>query len=110
MSGNSSGAKLLSLTDTLKASLGNKLSEVKFLAIDKISMVSSNLWTNIDAMLSDIISPSTDLSFTGLSVMVVGDYLQLSPVKMRFIFSRFTSRNKVNQLLSLQLRHLLKYA
>ena len=73
-------------------------------------MVSSNLWTNIDAMLSDIISPSTDLSFTGLSVMVIGDYLQLSPVKMRFIFSRFTSRNKVNQLLSLQLRHLLKYA
>ena len=50
------------------------------------------------------------MSFTGLSVVVIGDYLQLSPVRMRFTFSRFTSRNKVNQLLSLQLRNLFKYA
>ena len=39
-----------------------------------------------------------------------GDLLQLPPVKGQYIFSQFTNSSKRNQLLSLQLWHLFKYA
>ena len=42
--------------------------------------------------------------------MVIGDYLQLLPVRGRLIFSRFTSGYKINQVLPLQLRDFFNYA
>ena len=93
------GAKLSGLSDKTKASLRNKLSEVKLLMIDKIAMVSSNLRTEIDASLSDTFSTSIQLPFGGLSVVLIGDYLKLLSVRVRFIFSRFTGGRKMNQLL-----------
>ena len=45
------GAKLLGLNDKSKAALRNRLSEVKFLIIDELSMVSSDLWTDTDSRL-----------------------------------------------------------
>ena len=44
---NKPGAKLSGLNDKEKASLRNKLSEVKLLMVDDTSMVSSDLWTEI---------------------------------------------------------------
>ena len=41
--------------------------------------------------------------------MIIGHYVQLTPVRERFIFLRFPSENKINQLLSLQLWLLFKY-
>ena len=76
--------------------------------IDEISMVSYDLWTEIDARLSEIFTTSIELPFAGVSVVVIGDYLQLPPVRGRFIFSRFTSGRKINQPLSLQLWDLFK--
>ena len=90
------------LSDKAKASLRNKLSKVKLLMIDEIFIVSSDLSTEIDAKLSEIFSKSMKLPFAGLSVVVISDYLQLSTVRRRFIFSRFTSGSKNNKLLSLQ--------
>ena len=63
--GNKPGAKLSGLSDKAKASLRNELSEVKFLMIDKILMVSSDLWTEIDTRLSGIFSTSIGFEFNG---------------------------------------------
>ena len=71
--------------------------------IDEISMVSSDLWTETDVRLSEIVSTSNELLYTCLSVVVIVDYLQLPPVKRKFIFSRFNRKSKMNQILSLQL-------
>ena len=91
------GAKLLGLSDKLKTSSKNQLSEVKLVMINDISMLFSDLWTDIDARLFEIFLTSIDLSFPGL---VISYYHQLPPVKGRFIFSRFTSGSKMNQVLS----------
>ena len=48
------GRKLLGLNDKSKAALRNRLSEVKLLIIDKLSMVSSDLWTDLDSRLGEI--------------------------------------------------------
>ena len=42
-------AKLLDLNDKSKAALRNRLSEKKFLIIDELSVVSSDLWTDIES-------------------------------------------------------------
>ena len=103
------GAKLNGLSEKAKASLRNKLSEVKLIMLDEVSMVSSDLWTDFDARLAEIFK-TIGLPFAGLSMVLIGDFLQLPPVKGRFIFSQFTNYSKMNQLLSLQLWHLFKYA
>ena len=41
--------KLLGINDKSKATLRNRLSEVKFLIIGELSIVSSDLWTDIDS-------------------------------------------------------------
>ena len=74
----------------------------------KISMVSSDLWTEIDVRLSEIFSLSNALLFAGFSVVTIRNYLQLTPVRGRSIFSWFTGASRMNQLLSLQLWHLYK--
>ena len=104
------GAKLSGLIDKAKASLRNKLSEAKLLIIYEISIISSDLWTKIDATMFEIFSVSTKASFAVLSLVIISDYLQLPPVIRGFIFSKFASENKMNQLLSLQLWYLFKYA
>ena len=101
------GAKMNGLSERAKAAIRNKLSEVKLIMIDEISMVSSDLWTDVDARLAEIFK-TYDLPFAGLSMITIGDFLQLPPVKGRFIFSQ--SSSSMNQLLSLQLWHLFKYA
>ena len=41
--------KLLDLNDKSKAALRNRLSEKKFLIIDELSVVPSDLWTDIES-------------------------------------------------------------
>ena len=49
-------------------------------------------------------------ALAGLSVMTVGDFLQLPPVLGKFIFSLFSDKDSMKHLLGLQLWHLFKYA
>ena len=58
----------------------------------------------------EIFSLSTKLSFAVLSLVIISDCLQLPPVRRGSIFSKFASGSKMNQLLSLQLWYLFKYA
>ena len=78
--------------------------------VGEISMFSCNIWTVIDAKLSEIFSKVAELSFAGLSMVDICHYLQLNSVRGRFIISRFASGGKMNQLLLLQLWLLFKYA
>ena len=79
--------KLLGLSDRSKATLRNRLSEVKFFITDQLSMASSNLWTDIDSRLGEIFMIIPEKAFTGLSIMTVEDLLQLPPVRGKLIFS-----------------------
>ena len=74
------GTKLLDLNDKSKAALRSKTSEVKFLIIDELSIVSSDLWIDIDLSLEKIFMMIPEKAFAGLSVMTAGDFLQLPPV------------------------------
>ena len=86
------GIKLLGLNDKSKSALRNKLSEVKFLIIDKLFMISSDLWNDINSRLEEIFMMVPEKAFTGLSVMTVGHFLQLPPVIVKFTFSQFLIR------------------
>ena len=97
------GAKLLGLNDKSKAALRNRLPEVKFLIIDQLSMVLSDLWRDID-------SRFPEKAFAGLSVLTVANLLQLPPVRGKLIFSQFSDKDSMKHLLGLQLWHLFQYA
>ena len=62
------------------------------------------MWSDIDARWSEIFSTSINLLRVGLSAVESSNYLQLIPLKWKFI------QRKLNQLLSLKLWHLLEYA
>ena len=60
------GHKLYPLNDRQGGTLRNKLSEIKFIIIDEISMVSSVLFYQVHQRLNEIFGVSTDLPFAGL--------------------------------------------
>ena len=84
------GHKLYPLNDCQRGILRNKLSEIKFIIIDEISMVSSVLFYQVHQRLDEIFGVSTDLLFSGLPVLVCGGLYQLPPVKGAPIYSRQT--------------------
>ena len=73
---------------------------MKFLIIDELSMVSSDLCVDINSRLQEIFM-IIEKAFAGLSFMTVGDFLQLPPVT--FIFSPFSDKDIMKHLLGLQL-------
>ena len=63
---------------------------MKFLIIGKLSMVSSDLWADIDSRLGEIFMIIPKKAFSDLSDMTVADLLQLPPVRKKtYIFSIF---------------------
>ena len=56
------------------------------LMIDEVFMVSSDLWTDIDARFSEIFSASIELTFAGVLEVVIGNYLQSPPLRRSFMF------------------------
>ena len=81
------GTTLLGLNDMSKAALRNRLSGVKLLIIGELSMVSDDLWTDIDSRLAEISIMIPEKAFSDLSVMTVADLLQLPPLRGKLIFS-----------------------
>ena len=85
------GGKLYPLSEQHRAALRNKLSEVRLIIIDKISMVSSVLFFQVNQRLTEIFRYSGKEPFAGLPVMVCGDFYQLPPVKGSPVYSSATS-------------------
>ena len=83
---------------------------MKFLMIGEIFKVSSGLWIDIDSRFGEIFMMNSENAFAALSVVTVADLLQLSPVRGKLIFPRFSDRDSMKHLLGLQSWHLFKYA
>ena len=96
------GIRLLDLNNRSKTILRNKLLEVKFLIIDELSMGSSDLCVDVSSRLQEIFM-IIEKAFAGLSLMTVGDFLQLLTVLGKFIFSPFSDKDSMKHLLGLQL-------
>ena len=87
-----SGTKLLGLNDNSKDALKNRLPEVKFLIIDELSMVSSDLWTDVDSRLGEIFMMICEKAFSGLSVMTVQTCLNYLQSEENLYFQDFMIR------------------
>ena len=79
--GINAGHKLYPLNDRQRGILRNKLSEIKFIILDEISMVLSVLLYQVHQRLNEIFEVSTNLPFARLPALVCGDLYQLPPVK-----------------------------
>ena len=73
-------SQIYPLNDKQKDYLRNKLSEVKLIVIEKITMVSRKLFGQLKQRLIDIYSCSETIPFAGVSVLVCGDLHQLPSV------------------------------
>ena len=78
------GNSYKALTDQKMAFFRSEFEELKMIIIDEMSMVSADDLYKIHHRMTDIFS--NNLPFGGLSMMFVGDMLQLKPVRGRFIF------------------------
>ena len=66
--------QLYPLNDQQRPALKNKLSEVRLIIKDKISMVSSVLFYQVNQRLNEIFGYSGNEPFAGLPVIVCGDF------------------------------------
>ena len=73
--------------------LRSKLSSLKVIIIDEISMVGGKIISQVNSRLKEIMDNSLD--FGGVSIICVGDFHQLRPVKDSYVFqvSNNTSDN-----------------
>ena len=93
-----SGTKLLGLHNKYKIALRKGLSKVKCLIIDELSLVSSDLWTDIDSRLREILMVIPEKASDDLSVMTVADFLHESPVRGKLTFSQFFDKHSVKRI------------
>ena len=80
---------LLPLSDKMTSMLRNRLSEVKVLIICKVSMVSYDLLLHIQLRLTEIFASKDNFPFVGTTVIAVGDFLQLLPVRARPVYTKY---------------------
>ena len=78
------------LSQSTLNTLRSKYLRLKIVIIDEISMVGGQTLSNLDMTLRDI--TEKDLPFGGLSILAVGDLLQLNPVGDRPVFQPSSSK------------------
>ena len=79
---------------SLDASMANNLSQVTYIIIDEISMVSANFLWDINKKLQTLMGSQE--FFGGLHVIVTGDLHQLPPVMGPWVFQTTTIRGRCN--------------
>ena len=77
------------MSDQHRTHLRTQLSHLKLIVIDEISMVSNAKIRLVHERLQEIFCTPDSLVFAGLSVVVVGDFYQLPPVRERMIFAPY---------------------
>ena len=80
------------LSDSDTAKLRNLYSEVFVVIIDEISMVSNIRLLHINKRLCEILGYPESQPLPDLSIIVVGDLLQLPPIKSPQIFEKYNCR------------------
>ena len=81
------GIEVTTSGDKKLAQLRENLSEVKLIIIDEMSLVSADQLYKIDAKLREIFHLNKQ-PFGGIAIVLVGDLLQIPPVKGVYIFKR----------------------
>ena len=71
------------------STLRHKLSDLKFIIIDEISMVSNRMLKHIHERLKQIFGTPDSLLFAGVRFIAVGDLYQLPPIKAKPVFVPF---------------------
>ena len=69
--------------------LRNRLSEIKVLIIDEVSMVPIDLSLHIHLGLIEIFTSKGNLPIAGIIVIAVGYFLQLPPVRARPVYAEY---------------------
>jgi PIF1-like helicase/Helicase len=69
-----------------------KWKDVKLIIVDEVSMVSNVTLLKMHRRLNEVLSFDKDESFGGKNVLLLGDLLQLPPVKADFCFEPITSK------------------
>lgn len=77
-------------------SLRVKLSKLKLVIIDEISMLGANTFERINDRLRQVFRPASNQIFGGKSIIAFGDFQQLKPVKDRYVFE--TGRGDMKEL------------
>ena len=90
------GNKRCYLSDKKLAESQKYLDHLKLLIIDEISFVGADMLYKIHFRLKEIFDTPDHVPFAGLNVLLVGDLLQLPPVKARPIFSKPMSDQNVS--------------
>ena len=86
------GNKHYSLSDKKRDKSRTMLKNLKFLIIDEISMIKSDLLFQLDLRLREIAQKPNKL-FGGISIFFMGDIMQLRPCKGSFIFDEPTCKD-----------------
>ncbi|XP_035683454.1 uncharacterized protein LOC118420666 [Branchiostoma floridae] len=66
--------------------LRSRLSKLRLLIIDEVSMVGANILLQVHRRLEDIMGAGTDTTFGNVSILAVGDLYQLQPVRQNYVF------------------------
>ena len=80
------GHEITSSSDKKLAELRENLSELRLIIIDEMSLVSADMLYKTDAKLKEIFHLRKEIPFAGIGMMLVGDLLQIPPVKAGYIF------------------------
>ena len=78
------GGEMPNLSSDVLNTLRSKLLCLKLIIIDEISMVGSKILSQVNSRLKAILD--TSLDFGGVSIICVGDFHQLRPVKDSYVF------------------------
>ena len=78
--------------------------------IDELSMVSSDLFYQIHARLVEIFFCNLTVAFSGLAVVLLGDFQQLPLVRGKPIYACVDEIDKIDRLLSLNFWHMFQFA
>ncbi len=84
------GAKFLSMSDKQRDEKRCQFRNLKCVIIDEISMVSSDLFYNLDLKLREIMQ--VDKPMGNLGVFIFGDLFQLRPPRARYVFEEPTNQ------------------
>ena len=76
------------MTTHKKAELRENLSELKLVNIDEMSLVGADMFYRIHLRLCTLFQTDKFLPFANINIMLVGDLLQLPPVKGVHVFRK----------------------
>ena len=84
--GFSIGKEVSTLSDKRRAEMRHEFEHLRVIIIDEISLVSADMLYRIHMRLQEIFQTKSDIPFANINMVLVGDLLQLPPVKGALVF------------------------